>query len=49
MASSDRKTIHRNSENGRIVSKEYAERHPRTTERERVLVNPPTPPKSNKK
>lgn len=35
---SERKTIdlYRNSENGRIVTQDYAERHPRTTEHERI-------------
>jgi hypothetical protein len=27
---------HRNSENGRFVTQRYAERHPATTERERI-------------
>ena len=30
------KTIYRNSETGRLVSKEYAERHRKTTEKEKV-------------
>jgi len=32
------KTIYRNSKDGRIVTKEYAEAHPATTEKERVTV-----------
>ncbi|WP_125916519.1 multidrug transporter [Hymenobacter coccineus] len=31
-----KKTIYRNSDNGQIVKKEYAEKHPKTTEKERV-------------
>ncbi len=30
------KTIYRNSGTGRIVTKKYAEKHPATTEKERV-------------
>jgi hypothetical protein len=30
------KTIHRSSESGRIVTKQYADKHPKTTEKERV-------------
>lgn len=33
------KTIYRNSVNGRIVTKTYAEKHPKTTEKERVRVD----------
>jgi hypothetical protein len=36
-----KRTIYRNSETGRIIPKEYADRHPRTTEKERVTVPPP--------
>lgn len=32
----DRRTIYRNSETGRIVPKDYADKHPKTTEKERV-------------
>lgn len=35
-----KKVIYRDSGTGRIVRREYAERHPRTTERERVRVAP---------
>jgi hypothetical protein len=31
-----KKTIYRDSVKGRLVTKEYAERHPNTTEKERV-------------
>jgi len=31
-----KKTIFRNSVNGRIVTEAYAKKHPRTTEKERV-------------
>ncbi len=42
MTSSDKKkTIYRDSESGQIVKKDYAEKHPRTTEKERVRVTPP--------
>lgn len=32
------KTIYRDSDKGRIVTKEYAEKHPKTTEKERVRI-----------
>lgn len=37
-SSKDRKTrdLYRDSETGRIVTQEYAEDHPRTTEHERI-------------
>lgn len=42
-----KRTIYRDSENGQITTREYAEKHPRTTEKERV--NFPTPkPQKNK-
>lgn len=31
-----KKTIYRDSETGRLTTKEYAEKHPKTTEKERV-------------
>jgi hypothetical protein len=34
-----KKTIYRDSETGRITTKEYAEKHPKTTEKERVRKN----------
>jgi hypothetical protein len=36
-----KKTVYRDSEDGQFVKKEYAETHPRTTEKERVRVVPP--------
>ncbi len=30
------KTIYRNSENGQITTKKYAEKHPKTTEKEKI-------------
>lgn len=30
-----KKIIHRNSEDGRFVTEDYAKKHPKTTERER--------------
>lgn len=35
------RTIYRSSVTGEIVTKAYAEAHPRTTEKERVKVSPP--------
>lgn len=40
-----KKTVYRDSEDGQFVKKGYAESHPRTTEKERVRVEPPTPSK----
>ncbi|UCI21350.1 hypothetical protein FJ970_10490 [Mesorhizobium sp. B2-1-8] len=37
----EKKTIFRDSESGRITTEEYAKKHPRTTEKERVTVVPP--------
>lgn len=34
--SEPKKTVHRSSESGQFVTKQYAERHPKSTERERV-------------
>ena len=39
----NKKTIYRDSETGRLTTREYATQHPKTTERERV--NAPTPSK----
>jgi hypothetical protein len=36
-----KKTVYRDSEEGKFVTQEYAERHPNTTEKERVRINPP--------
>jgi len=33
-----KKTVYRSSEDGQFVTKRYAEKHPRTTEKERVDV-----------
>lgn len=40
-----KKTIHRDSETGRITTEKYADKHPRTTEKERVRVVPRGPDK----
>lgn len=37
-SSGSKRTIYRNSETGRITTKKYAEKHPRTTEKERVRI-----------
>ncbi|WP_138485334.1 multidrug transporter [Dyadobacter bucti] len=39
-----KKTIYRRSDNGQLTTKDYAEKHPKTTEKERVNV----PNKNNK-
>jgi hypothetical protein len=44
-SSGDKRTIHRSSVTGRIVTPEYAASHPKTTETERVRVPPPSPKK----
>lgn len=36
-----KKTIYRDSETGQITTKQYADKHPKTTEKERVKVTPP--------
>ncbi len=36
-----KKTVHRSSETGQFVEKSYADKNPRTTERERVRTSPP--------
>lgn len=36
----EKKTVYRNSEDGKFVKQEYAEKHPKTTEKERVRINP---------
>jgi hypothetical protein len=38
--SGPKKTIYRSSETGRIVKQDYAEKHPSTTEKERVRIPP---------
>ena len=45
---SDKKTVYRDSVSGQFVKKEYAVKHPSTTERERVHV-PPASKKGGKK
>ena len=35
------KIVHRDSEDGRFVTERYADKHPRTTETERVRIVPP--------
>lgn len=48
MAKETKKTVYRDSVDGQFTTEKYAESHPRTTERERVRVQPPTPPKKGK-
>lgn len=38
MAKEKRRTIFRRSDNGQLTTEEYAEKHPNTTEKERVRV-----------
>lgn len=38
-----KKIVHRDSDKGRFVTEEYAKRHPKTTETERVRISPPKP------
>ncbi len=40
-----KKTVYRDSEDGQFTTKRYGETHPRTTEKERVRIKPPAPPK----
>ncbi|MGY4197852.1 hypothetical protein ACVIM9_007193 [Bradyrhizobium sp. USDA 4520] len=40
-----KKTVRRDSEDGRFVTKRYADNHPKTTETERVRVKPQASPK----
>lgn len=35
-----RKTVYRDSKDGQFVKQDYAEKHPDTTEKERVRINP---------
>jgi hypothetical protein len=42
MASQEKKTVYRDSEDGQFTTKKYAESHPRTTETERVPVGKPS-------
>jgi len=41
----EKKTVHRDSKDGQFVTKRYAEAHPDTTEKERVRIKPPEPPR----
>jgi hypothetical protein len=43
-----KKTVRRDSEDGQFVTKDYADKHPRTTETERVRTKPPSPRKGGK-
>lgn len=43
MSTTRKQTHHRSSESGQFVTKSYAERHPKTTERE--VIRHPTDPK----
>jgi hypothetical protein len=36
-----KKTVYRNSENGRLVTQQYARNHPSTTEKQHVYVPAP--------
>ena len=44
-AKEQKKTVYRDSEDGQFTTKKYAEKHPKTTEKERVRVRPPAPSK----
>jgi hypothetical protein len=41
----DKKTIYRRSDNGQITTQKYADKHPRTTEKQHVYVPAPKTPK----
>jgi len=43
----DKRTVYRDSEDGQFVDKEYAEKNPKTTEKEKVPISRP-PPKKKK-
>lgn len=45
MAKETKKTVYRDSEDGQFTTKKYADKHPKTTEKESVRVKPPSPPK----
>ena len=46
MAKSEpKKTVYRKSTDGQWATKQYAENHQSTTEKERVRIKPPEPPK----
>jgi hypothetical protein len=40
-----KKTVYRDSKDGQFISKREAERNPDTSEKERVRIKPPQPPK----
>ncbi|MBT4931875.1 MAG: hypothetical protein HOL66_02790 [Rhodospirillaceae bacterium] len=40
-----KKTVYRDSKDGQFTTKRDAERHPDTTEKERVRIKPPAPKK----
>ncbi len=37
-----KKTVYRDSEDGKFTTKKYSDKHPKTTEKERVRVKPPS-------
>lgn len=45
---SNKQTHHRSSESGQFVTERYAERHPRTTEREVIRHPAPSSPPKKK-
>ena len=45
MAKEKKKTVYRDSEDGQFTTRKYAEKNPKTTEKERVRVKPPLPKK----
>jgi hypothetical protein len=47
--SEKKKTVYRDSESGQFTTERYSDRHPSTTEKERVWVAPPPPSKPPKK
>jgi hypothetical protein len=44
-SSEPKKTVYRRSDDGQWTTKRYAEAHRDTTEKERVRIRPPEPPK----
>jgi hypothetical protein len=44
-SSEPKKTVYRDSKDGQFISKREAERNPDTSEKERVRIRPPEPPK----
>ena len=44
-SSEPKKTVYRDSKDGEFVTRDYAETHKDTTEKERVRIKPPEPPK----